>query len=426
MLNKKYALSLFLLSAISVETKAADFVYQSDIILAHYDNLNLENQPSESDSSYEVGMGLRVLEDTSNLLASINLDVSYIDYKNNVASDTANGQLYSRVVWRIKPEVFDWVLVDNFTQSVIDPLDSSAPDNRQNINVLSTGPDYNIRINSNNNLRLEGRFEKYNYENGIDNDRLFSAMRWVHDFNSYVTLSINNEAEVTKFENDATNPKTRRNDFFLSSNYSRGLTSVDAEYGITQIKDDSTRDLDSDRYLFSITSTRTRTSVVTLTYEKLLSDTGNEVQRIDPSQQLIGNVLGSVANDVFVTERYYIEYVKNLTVGELNIDLSIEDISYDQLTILNESSESAYINLIWNLPRGNNIIINANNRKTLFDDPATNREDIDRSYSAAFLYNLNRNINVNIEAISLSRDSSIIAESYDDFRVLLSLRYASH
>lgn len=88
-----------------------------------------------------------------------------------------------------------------YRQITIDSLLPDTPDNEQNTNALSTGPNYRLHVNRHNNIDLEGRYETFYFEQtNADNDRLNAAARWLYEQTSIFTLGVNYEMESVFFD----------------------------------------------------------------------------------------------------------------------------------------------------------------------------------------------------------------------------------
>ena len=192
--NKVLNLLIIFLFLLPFKIFSANVQYNAEFTVGYYDNVNLINQPIVPENSKEVGAGLTVLEDSAAFYADFRAELRYIDYKKDIAPDESEALMFTNLIWKIRPGQFFWILDNNFTQAVIDPLISDTASNRQNVNVFSTGPDYIARINSTNNFTVEARVQKYSFEEGADNNRIYSAARWLYTANSSLMFSLNDEA----------------------------------------------------------------------------------------------------------------------------------------------------------------------------------------------------------------------------------------
>jgi len=424
-IKRKHLLIPYLTCLLSETVLAADVNYYMGFSVANFSNFNLvEDSLAEDENAFSLNAGIRVLEDTANLYVNVDASVQSIKYSNELAPDENVLNLLADAVWRIQPAQFEWVLTDNFAQTAIDTTASDSVLNRQNVNALSTGPNYIIRLNPRNNIQLEARAENYSFEENLDNNRLSLAGRLIHNVNSSLTVTFNDQAEITNFE-DNINTDFHRNDIFLSVNYARGLNTLDAEYGVTKITNDDAADLDEDRYALSFTSARTRSSNIRLSYEHLLSDTGSEILDLVIGDSSNDATNGTAANDIFVTEAFRFQHISNLSSGSVTFELSSTTTEYRVNPVFDEKINAAIISGVWNLRGSDNVLYNFSFSQNEFLDPSTDREDEDKLVSFTYFHAIQRNLNITFEATKVDRLSTIDSESYEDLRFIMTLTYNS-
>jgi len=205
---------LFIVLPISVD--AADFSYSAGVLLATHDNINRLNplnplqvqDPIKRESSYTLRAGLSLADEAPDYSVSIDGNVRSTNYINNLAADRVSGDMVANLLWKIRPGQFSWILNDTFTQSAIVTLENDRPSNRQNVNIISTGPDYSMRFNATNKISFSARLESYRYESkqtNRDNNRGKFLARWTKQLNSRLNISINDEAESVKFSDNVFN-----------------------------------------------------------------------------------------------------------------------------------------------------------------------------------------------------------------------------
>ena len=80
----------------------------------------------------------------------------------------------------------------------------STPDNRENVNYLSTGPDFTLSLGSRNKLLLNGRFADVSYEDSeLGNQRVRGALALRRDLSDATNVSINVTTEQVSFDDDS-------------------------------------------------------------------------------------------------------------------------------------------------------------------------------------------------------------------------------
>jgi len=413
-------LSLSILACIPNKVFAADFRYELGFEAGYFENLNLEADPVSDEVSGLVYAGISVFEDDANFLMQLDSRISTINYHRDVGLDQNRANLEANLIWRIQPGRFEWVLRDTFTQTAINTIESDIPTNRQNINAFTTGPNYIIRLNPKNNLAFEARAEKYTYEVNASNNRGSIAARWVHSVNPAFEITLNNEALTVEFDDPVFND-FNRNDIYLSSNYRRGANEITAEYGYTILNTDNIEDVDEDRFLLSISSARTRTSSIRLTYSDFATDTGTRI--LDGSNDSIDDSLNdTAANDIFIDETLRFQIFNSLSQGNILFEVANTDRAYKRQTDLDVNLKAAIISGAWNLRRSNFFTYNF---RYINRDYVNTREDNDYVYSLSYSYALLRNFRINFDVVSLERASTLENDSYQDLRFLMSFNYTS-
>ena len=126
--------------------------------VAGYTN-NFERRPEGSDE-VPVSLGLTGTwtESTRHLSADVEGRVDGVTYLNDTIDDEVLGQLDASVIWWAVPERFAWVLDNVYGQITTDPFSPIGPENRQNTNFLSTGPDWYIPVGERSRAYLGGRY----------------------------------------------------------------------------------------------------------------------------------------------------------------------------------------------------------------------------------------------------------------------------
>lgn len=409
----------------AINLNAANVSHFVGLNFTHYKNVNLVNDPADDEVSESIIGGLSIIENTSDLVLNVNARVYSINFKKNQAPDRSTGELLANALWIIKPRQFEWFMSDTFRQTAIDSLLSNSISNQQNANAFSTGPNYFIRVNPRSNIAIEGRIENYAFENFIDNNRYSIASRWLYDVNRALNMNMNYEFEMVDYQGVSSDLNYDRSDVFIGLQYQRGLNTLEAEIGATQISNNLLNDVNSARYLLSLQNERTRTSNIRLVYENILSDTSNQL--LGSSNLSINNnsSLPITSSDTFVNESVRFEYNKTTTYGSFLLSMRNRKYDYTNLTNLNQRVSSIGLVNTWNLKQGSHLSISGDARRTLFEDSSLNREDKDYLYQATYTYSARRNISLIFDAISQKRESTVLTSSYDDVRLLLTLEYVS-
>ena len=135
------------LACIAPALSAAQGVAESELIWSleagaeHTDNVARAPVDEESET---VGVGrfnIAVDAVRPRLTANIGANLEYRDYVDEAFQSELVGGLDGFVSYAFVPERFIWVVTDNYGQIANQRTLADSPDNRQNVNYFSTGPD---------------------------------------------------------------------------------------------------------------------------------------------------------------------------------------------------------------------------------------------------------------------------------------------
>ena len=124
----------------------------------------------------------------------------------------------------------------------VDPFAVITPDNRENINYFTTGPDFTLHFGSDTSLRFSGRYSATNYETSeFDSNQTGGSISFARQMSSSGRLSLNLEGSQVKFDNQAVNTDYDR--YAAYARYEmegkRTTMTVDAGYASLDIDGDT-------------------------------------------------------------------------------------------------------------------------------------------------------------------------------------------
>lgn len=405
-----------------VDVLAADIHYSIGSTLTHSTNLNHEPIPVNDELSQSVRGVVSAVENSASIVANVDMSVEAIHYTNNLASDSSNGQLLGNALWNIRPGMFAWYVSDVYTQTAIDTLVSDTPANRQNVNAFSTGPNYYLRINRRSNFELDGRLERYTYEDIIannNNDRATTIAKLDYAFNPALNTNLNYQITYVTYDDQVINTDFSRNDVFLGAEYARGVNTVNMEAGYTSVNNYQINDVTASRYLVSLQNQRTRNTVIRAEYNRELSDSGIDVFNITTA----GNPVVSVNSDLYVRTTSSVNMINTMSSGVLTINAHKIDSDYLSAVNLDQSLRAIYITNLWNLHRRSTLIFDGSYTQTRFQ--FINRIDDDYLYGMTYTYGITRHVNFDLRAEQVERQSTDLQYNFDDTRIILTLEYVS-
>ncbi len=282
----------FLVAAASGQ--AAERGFEVSAGAAHSDNIGRTSVNAQSETVATAGIDFFVQQRTSRLSLDATGNVSYLDYLDNTYSNEVVGSVMGDARFQLVPDHLTWVAQDNFGQTSIDPLAAVTPDNRQNVNYFSTGPDVSFGIASDTRMLLSGRYAKVSYEDSpFDSNRYTGLVGVVHDLSASSRISLNAQRERVNFSDDILNQDYDRDQLYGRYEAHGGRTRLGLDLGYSRLK----RLNDSPSGLLArleISRQVSAASVVTISGGREFSDSGESFRL---GQTLEGGNLGTLSGN---------------------------------------------------------------------------------------------------------------------------------
>jgi hypothetical protein len=243
------------------------------------DNITLAPENEIDEEMVTVGAGIafdyqgRRLE--SNILGSL----AYLEY----LDDTFDSELVGNVAFDTSlhfiPQRFSWQIEDNFGQVRRNPTEPNVPTNRENINYLSTGPDFTLPIGDRTAVLIGARYsDAYYEESDADSESVSATLALMRSLTRATRLSLNVSGESTEY--DAI-PGVEFEEYEAYVNYTieAARTTLAFDVGYTELRFD---DESSDGYLARLTVARQlgRASMLTFSAGREFSNSADELRRL--------------------------------------------------------------------------------------------------------------------------------------------------
>lgn len=187
-----------------------------------------------------VSMGYQ--ETSGDLLARVRAQAQYRQYNQQTYDNEGIYFLDAAAIWSIVPQNLTWTVLDRYDQLTAFANQADTPDNRVNINALSTGPDVYIHFGRQHALMLGARYGNVRYGDtpasfNNDNDRYTGLVSWTYQATPEIAFSLNYDNQQVHYIDDATASLNNysRQDGFLRAAWLYNLTQVTADAGATRL-----------------------------------------------------------------------------------------------------------------------------------------------------------------------------------------------
>lgn len=188
---------LFLHTSLIVSAKdahALEFGFLAEISSEYTDNYGREREELESETTNSVAGGVVAVENSETLDLLFDLNASKLNYKNNPEDNETVYQLVTNAEWRIVQDTLTFRLDDVFDRVRIDSTEGDTPDNEEDVNVFSAGPELQIALGSTSDFVAEYRYLNNYFEvSDADSEGSLGILRLLHQSSPDSTISLNFE-----------------------------------------------------------------------------------------------------------------------------------------------------------------------------------------------------------------------------------------
>lgn len=220
----------------AASSKADTLIYGVDVGVAESDNVTLAstNKVSQTmavaDGDFDIKQQSRLLD------VDAKGNFTYLDYLQGAYRGELIGRLDGSAHLAIIPDRLVWVVQDDFGQAAIDAYTPQTPTNLENVNYLSTGPDFALRFGASSYLNMSARYARTDYETSpYNSNRLLGDLAWGYQLSAQSSVSLNGETERVLFTNTVVNSDFDRSSGFLRYEVKGARTELSADLGATTV-----------------------------------------------------------------------------------------------------------------------------------------------------------------------------------------------
>ena len=203
------------------------------------DNLERASQNPRRDGLNAGLAGIGYLDPGPELVARLNAQAQYQDYRYDVAPDGTIYYADAALVWNIRPQFLSWTVMDRYDQVTEDATRPDSPTNRVGANVFTTGPDVHFRFGPVNSWSLGARYGNLMYAEGRTGyDRYGAYTAWGYRSSPELLYSLNYQYAQVEYEDPVAFDNFRRHDAFARVDLRRSRASLAIDAGYTSIEQD--------------------------------------------------------------------------------------------------------------------------------------------------------------------------------------------
>ncbi len=261
---------------------AADGEFEIRIGAAKSDNIARTDMFAIEETIALAGLNLDLQYESRKVWASLITDLEYRDYTNDTFDNEVVGSLDADVELQFAPEVFSWIIRDQFGNLVTNPFQANTPINRQYVNRFSTGPDLRLRFGSSTAIELGGRYHSNRFEiSDIDSEERYARISLVRAMSPHRSISLNVTGSRIEFDNTVLNSNYDRRAAYLGFQSDAARGSLTLNLGINELDDDG-EVVDGNLINVSWDREISPSTTFTLAFREGLTDAAGRLGQQDP------------------------------------------------------------------------------------------------------------------------------------------------
>lgn len=401
---------------------AAELEYGFEVGVGTTDNIQRVPVAEQSETILTTGLDFTLLREEGRLHADVDLDLSYFEYQDDTYGGEVVGMAQADLRYLFVPGRFEWVLLDSFGQSVIDPFSPVTPDNRENFNYVTTGPDFTMRLGSAGSLTLFGRYSATQFEDSnLDDERLLAGVSFGRELSARSSLSLNVTSETIEFDDPLAGTDFDRRSAFLRYETEGARTRIAAEAGYTELEFDGPVGTSSSP-LFELEISRDVSARSSLTLR-------GAIESSDASTALRGGEIGGgfpgqvSTGDPFETRHLSLGWNFAAQRTDLFVSVGYEEEGYETTTLLDRERQLYQALVSRRITPRFSIRAQALHYRTDFS--FASQEDDETQLGLAFDWNLAGRLYLLLDLEQFERNSTNPLSEFDEQRAFLRLAWRS-
>jgi hypothetical protein len=228
-------------SASGIRSRGETLTYGVDAGVGESDNVTLASTNKVSQTMATADADFDFKEQSRRLNVDAKGNFTYLDYLQGAYGSQVIGRFDGTARLAIIPERIVWVLQDDFGQAALDPFTPITPTNLENINYVSTGPDFALRFGANSYVNASARYARAQYATSpFNSNRLLGNLAWGLQLSASSSVSLNGDTERVMFENTVLNQDFDRSSGFGRYEVHGARTDLTADLGATVIRQNGT------------------------------------------------------------------------------------------------------------------------------------------------------------------------------------------
>lgn len=412
----------FFLALVATPVARASIDFEIRAGVARSDNLTRSEDDPIDDTIGIVGLRIDTSHESSRFTGFLRGDIEYRKYEEETADNEDLGAIAAMADFGITEESIRWVANLDYGSILGDPFVPDTPENRQNIRIVSTGPDLRLRLGSRWRVELSGRHTDTHFE-VADNDNTQTGGRLglVRALLPNRYLSLNVTSNRYEFDDTTTNSNFDRYSAYLSLVSENSRSTLEADVGVNEIHDlgetvdDWMTRISYERRLSSISS-------LVLTYNRAFASAGDFFGQVnEPTLQGSASQEIAAAADPFLNQTATLRYSYSKERATAYLSGEYRDFEYVNSSEFDRDWRGIRAGIGREIGRGFRVDARVEFARQNFD--LDGREDDDLTFGAGVRYRMSRRLSLSIDYVRWDRDSSADGFGFEENQYFLMFRF---
>ncbi|HUQ10658.1 MAG TPA: outer membrane beta-barrel protein [Steroidobacteraceae bacterium] len=406
----------------SVPASAGDLDYRLGLGMGYSDNLGRRNDALKDDENIATA-GLRFAfdEDTRRLHADVTGDVTYLDYLGDTYDSELVGNVSADAAFSIIEDRFIWNVSDQWGQVAVDPFSPTSPENRENINYLSTGPDVFFGLGPQFRLGLGATYSLVDYEDEpLDSATTGGRVSLVRVLSDRSALSLNGGVRDVTYDEEALDADYQQTEAYLEYRANGARTNVLLDAGWSEVDRDAASDAQSGTLMRVNVSRRISPStILSLTGAREFTTTAGAFAVGQSSG--IGSAPTQQSASPFTNDRLSFTYDFFRHVTSLSLTANWSKQTYEDQASLD--ARMTALGARWRRDLSPTMFLYVSAAYSKSEFPLETRNFDSTAFGTGLSWRLSRSLSLSVRYDREQRDSEEVLNRYTENRVLLSLEY---
>lgn len=412
------------LSTLAVSgASAANLAYEATTGVGHSDNIRRTSVDQEGEDIAMAGLQFSLDQRSARLDTDLIGDFAYYDYLNGTFDSEVLGNFAGNARLALVPERLVWVFADNFGQVLNDPFTPATPDNRENINYFTTGPDATLAFGSQMRLQVGARYALTTYEDSpFDSETKSGEISLSRLLSSASSVGLHGRVQDVEYDEIALNADYTLNEAFLRYDADGARTFLTLELGYTKIdRDTLARSEDGLLMRLDVSRRLSASSTGNLSAGREFSSTGASFAATQSAGGVsLETAPGRQSILPFTHDYASLGWTFSRNRTGLSLSGSWNEQSYE-VPLLDQTLTSLSTSVRRDLSSATTLLLQAAYLRGQFKQPGSDYDEITAGVS--FSWQLGRHVLLNLTYDRADRDSDLADGGYTENRYWLSIGY---